>query len=122
MYRRKIEFDGLNAVGESFRNSVKAFKGRAFAGPYKIDQVAELVERGKHRTVIFFDYLNKLLKNKKFVAGNKFSIADIDAYVTLTFAKWINIDGAEKRKNIKTWKEQLEKRKAFIKYINLFKK
>ena len=43
----------------------------------------------------------KVLKKTKYVAGNKFSIADIDAYVTFSFAKWIKIDGTEKRKNIK---------------------
>ena len=122
MYRRKIEFDGLNSVGESFRNSAKAFKDRAFAGPDKIVQIPDLVERGKFRAKIFFDYLNKLLKNKKYVAGNKFSMADIDAYVTLSFAKWVRIDGTEKRKNIRIWKKKLEKRNSFIKYINLFKK
>ena len=122
MYRRKIEIDGMNAVGESFRNSAKAFKNRALAGPIQIAQIPELIERGKIRSKIFFDYLNKLLKKNQFVAGNKFSIADIDAYVTLTFAKWIKVDGTEKRKHIKAWKEKLEKRKAFVKYINLNKK
>ena len=120
MYQRKVEFDGMQAVGEAFRNSSKAFKNRAFAGPVKITQIPSLIERGKKRTEIFFDFLDKTLKNSKYVAGNKFSIADIDAYVTLTFAKWIKIDGAEKRKNIKNWKNSLEKRKSFIKYNNLF--
>jgi glutathione S-transferase len=122
MYRRKIEFDGMLATGESFRNSAKAFKTRAFAGPIKIPQIPALVERGKNRTNLFFDFLDKTLKKRKYVSGNKFSIADIDAYVTLTFAKWIKIDGTDKRKNIKKWKDSLEKRKSFIKYFNLFKK
>ena len=72
--------------------------------------------------LIFFDFLNKVLKKTKYVAGNKFSIADIDAYVTLSFAKWIKIDGTEKRKNIKNWSLNLEKRKSFIKFNNLFRK
>ena len=48
-------------------------------------------------------------------------MADIDAYVTLSFAKWIKIDATIKRKNIKNWKNRLEKRKSFKKYFNLFK-
>ena len=47
MYRRKVEFDGLLAVGEAFRNSVSAFKERVFAGPAKILAIPELVNRGK---------------------------------------------------------------------------
>ena len=110
----------MQAVGESFRNSSKAFKGRAIAGPSKIAQIPELIERGKIRAAAFFNFLNKTLKTNKYVAGNNFSIADIDAYVTLTFAKWIKIDGTAKRKYIGLWKDNLDKRKAFKKYNNLF--
>ena len=64
--------------------------------------------------------LNKTLKTNNYVAGNKFSIADIDAYVTLSFAKWIKVDGTAKRRHIGLWKAKLDKRKAFKKYNNLF--
>ena len=121
MFRRKVEFDGMQVAGEAFRNSVKSFKDRAFAGPGKIPQIPQLIERGKARTEVFFDFLNKVLKKTKYVAGNKFSIADIDAYVTLSFAKWIKIDGTKKEK-YKNWVLNLEKRKSFIKYNNLFRK
>jgi len=120
MYRRKIEFDGMQSAGEAFRNSAKSFKDRAFAGTDKIAQIPQLIDRGKIRTEIFFDFLNKTLKNSKYVAGNKFSIADIDAYVTLSFAKWIKIDGTNKRKYVKNWKVNLEKRNSFKKYNNLY--
>ena len=120
MYRRKIEFDGMQSAGEAFRNSAKSFKDRAFAGTDKIPQITQLIDRGKIRTEIFFDFLNKTLKNSKYVAGNKFSIADIDAYVTLSFAKWIKIDGTNKRKYVENWKVNLEKRNSFKKYNNLY--
>ena len=119
MYRRKIEFDGLQAVGEAFRNSVKTFKERVFAGPTKISAIPELVNRGKKRSILFFNFLEKTLKNQKYVAGNKFSIADIDAYTVLTFANWIKINGRENKKNITAWAEKLEKRKSFKDYFNL---
>ena len=122
MYRRKVEFEGMQSVGESFRNSSKAFKGRAIAGPSKIAQIPALIERGKIRAEAFFDFLNKTLKTNNYVAGNKFSIADIDAYVTLSFAKWIKVDGTAKRRYIGLWKTKLDKRKAFKKYNNLFVK
>ena len=120
MYRRKIEFDGIQSAGEAFRNSAKSFKDRAFAGTEKIAQIPELIHRGKIRTETFFNFLNKTLKKNKYVAGNKFSIADIDAYVTLYFAKWIKIDGTNKRKYVKNWKVNLEKRNSFKKYNNLY--
>ena len=120
MLRRKIEFDGMQSAGEAFRNSAKAFKNRALAGPNKVPQIPALIDRGKMRSELFFDFLNKTLKSTKYVAGNKFSVADIDAYVTLTFAKWIKVDGTKKRKNIENWRVKIEQRKAFKKYFNLF--
>ena len=47
-------------------------------------------------------------------------MADIDAYVTYSFAKWIKIDGSKKRNNIKLWVKKIEKRKSVQTYINLF--
>ena len=121
MMRRKVEYDGFLAVGEAFRNSVKAFKGRAIAGPTNIDQIKELVQRGKLRTELFFDFLNKILKKNNYVAGNRFTIADIDAYVVLSFSKWIKIDGTIGRKQINDWAQKLEKRSSFKNYFNLLK-
>ena len=121
MYRRKIEFDGLLAVGEAFRNSASAFKERVFAGPNKIHAIPDLITRGKKRTELFFDFLDKNLNDSNYVVGNKFSVADIDAYTVLNFAKWIKIKGREKRKNIDRWAKKLEKRKSFKDYFDLIR-
>ena len=55
MYRRKIEFDGMQSAGEVFRNAAKAFKDRAFADQ-KNSQIPALIERGKARTELFFNF------------------------------------------------------------------
>ena len=39
MYQRKVEHEGMLPAGEAFRNSSKAFKERAIAGPIKIAQI-----------------------------------------------------------------------------------
>ena len=109
MFRRKIEIDGLNSVGEAFRNSTKAFKDRAIPGTEKIKQIPALVKRGKKGPICFFDFLDKHLYKKSYIAANRFTMADIDAYVTFSFAKWIKIDGVRNRKNIKNWVKKIEK-------------
>ena len=119
MFRRKIEIDGLNSVGEAFRNSAKAFKDRAIAGTEKIKQIPALVKRGKKRACLFFDFLDKHLYKKSYIAANRFTMADIDAYVTFNFAKWIKIDGVRNRKNLKNWIKKIEKRKSVKIYSNL---
>ena len=44
-----------------------------------------------------------LVMINRYIAIDKFSIADIDAYVTYKFAKWIKIDASLNRTNIKKW-------------------
>ena len=56
---------------------------------------------------------------KNYIAANRFTIADIDAYVTYSFAKWIKIDGVRNRKNIKNWIRKIEARKSVKTYSNL---
>ena len=50
-------------------------------------------------------------------------MADIDAYVAYSFAKWIKIDGTKNRNNIKMWVKKIEKRKSvqiiLIYFLNL---
>ena len=120
MLRRKVEIDGLNSVGEAFRNSAEAFKNRALPGQRNIRQIPELVKRGKYRTNLFFDFLDQHLKENRYIAANRFTMADIDAYVTYSFAKWIKIDGAKNRNNLDNWLKKIEKRKSIKIYSNLF--
>ena len=120
MLRRKVEIDGLNSVGEAFRNSAEAFKNRALPGQRNIRQIPELVKRGKYRTNLFFDFLDQQLKENRYIAANRFTMADIDAYVTYSFAKWIKIDGAKNRNNLNNWLKKIEKRKSIKIYSNLF--
>ena len=120
MLRRKVEIDGLNSVGEAFRNSAEAFKNRALPGQRNIRQIPDLVKRGKYRTNLFFDFLDQHLKKNSYVAANRFTMADIDAYVTYSFAKWIKIDGTKNRNNLSNWLKKIEKRKSIKIYSNLF--
>ena len=117
MWRRRIESDGLAAVAESFRNSVKAFRNRAFSGPSKIVQIPDLIERGKKRANILLDELNNQLLYKKFVVTDNFTIADIDAYVMCIFAKWVKIDATLNRPSLKKWLENIDKKES-IKNLN----
>ena len=55
-----------------------------------------------------------------YIAANRFTMADIDAYVTYSFAKWIKIDGAKNRNNFKNWLKKNKERKSIKIYSNLF--
>ncbi len=85
MWNHRVEMEGFLAVAEGFRNRSAGFKGRALPGPRTIEQIPELVERGRLRYQYFLQDLNDRLETSRHIAGDDFSIADISALVTIDF-------------------------------------
>jgi glutathione S-transferase len=86
MWERRAELEGFAAVMEGVRNAVPGLKGRAIAGPHDYEQIPALVERSRARVAHFFADLDARLSEVPFVAGERFSVADITALVTVDFA------------------------------------
>ena len=86
MWERRAELEGFAAVMEGVRNAVARLKGRAIAGSHDYDQIPALVERSKLRVKNFYADLDARLAEASFVAGDRFSAADITALVTVDFA------------------------------------
>ena len=74
---RQIERDGFHAAMEAFRNVAKGLKGRALPGPHDYEQIPDLAERGRARIAHFFRNMDARLATREFVAGSRFTIADI---------------------------------------------
>ena len=75
-------------VAEIFRNGNPAFAGRALPGPVDLEQIPELVERGKIRLAEGFRMVDSALADSPFLAGDAFSLADIDLMIVCEFAGW----------------------------------
>ncbi len=86
MWERRMELEGFAAVMETVRNKIPGLKGRAIAGSHDYEQVPALVERGRQRIADFYADLEARLGEAPFVAGDRFSAADITAVVTVDFA------------------------------------
>ena len=89
MWQREMELNGLDAVAECFRNSSKGFRDRALTGPTNHPQIPELAERGRRRVRQFFADLDGRLGHSAYVAGDRFTIADITALVAVDFTRAI---------------------------------
>jgi len=100
--------DGFLAVAESLRNHSEAFKHRAVPGAEKIEQIPELVERGRKRLQIFFWALEQHLQDRQFIVGDELSFADIDAFVTVDFAAWIKEKVPQNCPNLQRWYERVK--------------
>jgi glutathione S-transferase len=86
MWERRAELEGFAAVMEGVRNAAAGLKGRAISGPHGYEQIPALVERSKRRVADFYGDLDARLQSQAFVAGDRFSAADITALVTVDFA------------------------------------
>jgi glutathione S-transferase len=86
MWERRMELEGFAAVMETVRNKIPGLKGRAIAGAHDYEQIPTLVERGRQRIADFYADLEARLGEAPFVAGDRFSAADITAVVTVDFA------------------------------------
>lgn len=83
---RRIEHDCFQAAVIAFRNKLKGFAGRAVSGQWpEIDQIPELVDRGRCMWGAFADVLEAHLADHVHIAGENFSMADIAALVSIDF-------------------------------------
>lgn len=87
MWYQHIELGGMNAVTEYLRNSNERFSNRALVGPTNYEQLPVLAERGQKRIEEFMALLNNRLAASPYVAGNRFTLADIAGYIVMDFAR-----------------------------------
>ncbi|MBI3154408.1 MAG: glutathione S-transferase [Burkholderiales bacterium] len=109
----RAEFEGLLAVAEVLRNSSPAMAGRALPGPVDYAQIPALAERGMQRLQQFLQALDTRLADRTFVAGERFSVADITAAVAVDFARIVKVKpDAGLHPNLLRWRELLAQRPA----------
>jgi glutathione S-transferase len=83
----------------------------SIAGPYDYEQIPELAERSKQRVKNFFTDLDARLGEVPFVAGGRYSVADITALVAVDFAaKAINFGIPEDHISLQRWYVVVSKR------------
>ena len=99
----RIETEGFGAVAEALRNSTPGMKDRALTGPVPFEQIPALAERGKKRAELFLQLLEFMVGPKPFLCGDAYSVADIDAMITVEFAKWIKLELPPDAVNARRW-------------------
>jgi glutathione S-transferase len=112
MWERFAELEGYAPVMEAVRNKVERLKGRAIAGPHDYEQIPGLVDRGVLRVKNFLRDLNERLEQVPFVAGERFSAADITALVTIDFARALDISIPDGHRALTRWKDAVSVRSS----------
>ncbi len=107
----RAEFEGLLAIAEALRNGSPAMANRALPGPVDYAQIPELAGRGVARVRHFFTALDAQLASHTFVAGDRFSMADITATVAVDFARVVKVKpDAEQHPNLVRWRALMAQR------------
>lgn len=109
--------EGITAVGEVFRNSSEVFVDRSLPGPIAYAQIPDLIERGRKRIHGFYQVLDQHLldqhtKDKKFMVGDAFSVADISAYVFINFSGWVKETIPGECEHLSAWHQKISERSS----------
>jgi len=109
-WHEQVMTEGFLAGAEALRNFAKGFANRAVTGPKNFGQIPELAERGRERLTEFMAVLDDRLADSPFVALDRFTMADIGAYVCVDFAGWIKLPVLEQWAHIRRWHGELSAR------------
>ena len=106
----RVETEGMAAIAEALRNSSPRMKGRAITGPVDYEQIPALAERGRARAVDFLSRIDAMVADRPYLAGDFFSIADIDLLVVVDFAGWLKLELPDDANNARRWYDAVRSR------------
>jgi glutathione S-transferase len=110
MWNNIVENEGITAVAEILRNLSPGFAHRVFPGPLNIEQLPQLVDRGRLRANQFFDRVERRLTESPFLAGDEFSLADITLLATVDFGDWVDLNAPANRPSLARWHAKVSAR------------
>ena len=103
MWQRRMEIQVFNNITGCFRNTNDFFKGR-------IEQVPEWGELCKRRAFDELAWLDGELASREFIAGDRYTIADVTALCAIDFGRPSKIRIDPEHKNLTRWHEAVSSR------------
>ena len=103
MWQRRMELELLLPIADAFRQRHEFFKGRILQVP----EYAEAQKKNAERTLAWLD---QDLGDRPFIAGDRYTIADITALCAIDFGRISKIKLAPEQKNLARWHEAVSSR------------
>jgi glutathione S-transferase len=103
MWNRRMELEVLSPCAQSFRHTHDFFKGR-------IEQVPEFGAASKQHALVRLAWLDEVLADREFIAGDRYTIADITALVGIDFGRVTGIKIGPDQKNLERWHQTVSAR------------
>ncbi len=103
MWQRRMELDLFTVLGHSYRHTAPQMAQLE-------DQVPEWGEKNRARAVKGFALLDSALAETPFVAGERYTVADITAFCAVDFAKWSKVRIQPEQANLQRWYDSVSSR------------
>jgi len=103
MWNRRMEFEILQTIAGAFRHTHEFFKGR-------VTQVPEFGEACRVAAPAKLEWLDRELVDRPFIAGPRYTIADITALCAIDFGRVSDIRVGPELKNLSRWYEAVSSR------------
>jgi glutathione S-transferase len=97
MWNRRAEINFFANVAAVFRHLHPAMK------ELEVPQIPAFAEANKPRVTWFLELLEGELARREFIAGDRYSVADITAMVAVDFMKPARLAIPDEMKNVKRW-------------------
>ena len=97
MWNRRCEMNFMFCVASVFRHLHPSMK------ELEVPQLPEWAEANKPRVAWFLELLDRELATREFIAGDRYSVADITALVTVDFMKPARLTVPDALTNVKRW-------------------
>jgi glutathione S-transferase len=104
MWNRRLEFHLLLQVAQVFRHLHPGMK------TLEVPQVPEWGEANKPRVADFLPLLDRQLREHSFVAGDRFTVADITGLVAVDLMKPAKLAVPDELLGVRRWYEEVSKR------------
>ena len=114
-WERRAYDEGLIGHAEIFRNQHPNFVDRGLPGHRQaVPQIPALIDRGKLRVERFHQKFNQQLANNEFVAGARFSIADITMVTVCDFGHALQMSIPADAPHVQRWYDDMQKRPSVV--------
>ena len=104
MWQRRLELGLLLHIANAFRHA------HPYMAKMEAPQIAELAKASPAKALDAMAIIDRELKDRPFIAGERFSVADITGLVALDFAKVARIQIPEALANVRRWRDALAAR------------
>ena len=104
MWNRRMEHHFLGPVANAFRHTHPAMK------EWEVPQLPEWGEVNRPKALGFLELLDRELASREFIAGDRYTIADITGMIAFDFMKPARIEKPEHLENVMRWHQAVSSR------------